>query len=309
MRSALVINPSKGGWERALEAVTDAADEAGWPEPVVRLTTREETGHAQASAALADGAEVVIAAGGDGTVRSVAHALAGTSAELGVVPNGTANLLAHNLELPTDLRKSSELRRAAEIAVTGPGRTIDLGLARLDEEVRDLPFVVLAGMGHDAASVAATRPGLKDRIGWPAYVAPAARSALRRPVPMTVQHDDDPEREVLAWSVLAANCSRVRGGVAIAPGGLLDDGLLDVLEVTVRRPGQWLGVAAKGTLGLERDVAGLQTRASTEVTVTCEQPLHVQLDGDVLGPARRMHVRCVPHALTVRTAAAQSASP
>ena len=56
MRSALVINPSKGGWERALDAVTDAADEAGWPEPTVHLTTREETGHAQASAALAHGA-------------------------------------------------------------------------------------------------------------------------------------------------------------------------------------------------------------------------------------------------------------
>lgn len=296
MRSALVINPSKGGWERALDAVTDAADETGWPEPTVHLTTREETGHAQASAALADGAELVVAAGGDGTVRAVAHALAGTSAELGVVPNGTANLLAHNLEIPADHRS------AAAIAVTGTRRSIDLGLARLDDEVRDLPFVVLAGMGHDAGTVAATRPGLKDRIGWPAYVAPAARSALRRPVSMTVQHDDEPEREVLAWSVLAANCSRVRGGVAIAPGGLLDDGLLDVLEVTVRRPGQWLGVAAKGTLGLERDVAGLQTRGSTEVTVTTEQPLHIQLDGDVVGPARRMHARCLPHAITVRAA-------
>ena len=78
--------------------------------------------------------------------------------------------------------------------------------------------------------------------------------------------------------------------------------LLDVLEVTVRRPGQWLGVAAKGTLGLERDVAGLQTRGSTEVTVTTEQPLHIQLDGDVVGPARRMHARCLPHAITVRAA-------
>lgn len=298
MRSALVVNPSKGGWERALEAVTDAAAEAGWPEPAVHLTTRAETGRAQASAAVADGAELVITAGGDGTVRSVAHGLAGTGAELGVVPNGAANLLAHNLALPEDHR------RAATIAVTGDRRPVDLGLARLDDDGEDLPFVVLAGMGHDAASVAATRPGLKDRIGWPAYLAPAARSALRRPVPMTVQHDDEPEREVLAWSVLAANCSRVRAGVAIAPGGLIDDGQLDVLEVTVRRPDQWLGVAAKGTLGWERDVAGLQTRASTEMTVTSAQPLHVQLDGDVVGPARRMHVRCVHHALTVRVAPA-----
>lgn len=294
MRSALVINPSKGGWERALDEVTAAAREAGWPEPAVHLTTRAETGRSQAASAVADGARLVIAAGGDGTVRAVAHGVAGSSAELAVIPIGTANLLAHNLGLP------SSIAAAARVAVTGRSRPIDLGLARLDDEVRDLPFVVLAGMGHDAATVAATRPGLKERIGWPAYLAPAARSALRRPVPVTVRHDDGPEREVLAWSILAANCSRVRAGVAIAPGGLLDDGLLDVLEVTVRRPGQWVGVAAKGALGWERDVAGLRTRASTELTVTSELPLHVQLDGDVLGPARRMMVRCVPHALSVR---------
>lgn len=296
MRSALVVNPSKGGWERALEAVTDAAEAAGWPEPTVQLTTPQETGQTQASTAIAEGAELVVAAGGDGTVRSVAHGLAGTDVELAVVPNGTANLLAHNLDLPEDHRQS------AEVAVNGVARPVDLGLARLDDEVADLPFVVLAGMGHDAATVAATRPGLKDRIGWPAYLAPAARSALRRPVPMTVQHDDEPERGVVAWSVLAANCSRVRAGVAIAPGGLIDDGQLDVLEVTVRRPDQWLGVAAKGTLRWSRDVAGLRTRATTELTVSSERPLAVQLDGDVLGPAHRMHVRCLRHALTVRAA-------
>lgn len=294
MRSALVVNPAKGGWERALDAVTAATRAAGWPDPAVHLTTREETGRAQAEAAVDDAAGLVVAVGGDGTVRAVAHGVAGTSAQLGIVPIGTANLLAHNLDLP------ARIDAAATRAVTGTPRSIDLGLARLDDEATDLPFVVLAGMGHDAATVAATRPGLKDRIGWPAYITPAARSALRRPVAVTVRHDDGPEREVLAWSVLAANCSRVRAGVAIAPGGLLDDGLLDVLEVTVRRPAQWLGVAAKGTLRWRRDVAGLRARASSEVVVTSERPLDVQLDGDALGPAGRMHVRCVHHALTVR---------
>lgn len=296
MRSALVVNPSKGGWERALEAVTAQARAAGWPEPAVHLTTREETGHAQASTAIADGARVIIAAGGDGTVRAVAHGVAGSGAEMGIVPIGTANLLAHNLDLPRGVDP------AAAVAVTGRARVIDLGLARLDDEAHDLPFVVLAGMGHDAATVAATRPGLKERIGWPAYLAPAAVSAMRRPVPMRVRHDDEPEREVLAWSILAANCTRVRAGVLV-PGGLVDDGLLDVLEVIVRRPVQWVGVAAKGALGWRRNVSGLRTRPSTELTVTSATPLHIQLDGDVIGPARRMQVRCIRHALSVRAPA------
>lgn len=294
MRTAVVLNPSKGGWERVLDAVTSATASAGWPAPTVRLTTRTETGHAQTSAAVTEGADVVVVAGGDGTTRAVAHALVGTGVELGIVPIGTANLLAHNLELPRGIDD------AVRVALHGRPRPVDLGLARIDDQERDLPFVVLAGMGHDAATVAATRPALKERIGWPAYVAPAAVSALRRPVPMSVRHDADEPRRVRAWSVLAANCTRVRAGVTIAPGGLVDDGLFDVLEVTVRRPDQWIGVAAKGVLRLPGDVAGLSTRASRELEVTSAQPLHVQLDGDVLGTAHRLRVRCVQHAFTVR---------
>src|SRR5699024_11121257 len=110
-----------------------------------------------------------------------------------------------------------------------------------------------------------------------AYLTPAARHALRRPVPVTVRHDGDDPREMLAWSILAANCSRVRAGVTLAPGGALDDGLFDVLEVIVRRPDQWLAVAAKGVLGHRRDVAGLRTRPAATLEITAEDPLLVQL--------------------------------
>lgn len=294
MRLALVLNPAKGGWERVLDGVTSAAAQAGWSTPAVHLTTRGETGRSQALAAVEGGAELVVVGGGDGTVRAVAHGVAGSGVEVGIVPIGTANLLAHNLGLPRTVDA------AVRVALTGPARPVDLGLARVDDS-GDLPFVVLAGIGHDAATVAATRPALKDRIGWPAYLAPAAVSALRRPVPLTVRHDDGEPEHVRAWSVLAANCGRVRAGVHIAPGGLVDDGLLDVLEVTVRRPTHWLGVAAKGVFRLEGDVAGLVTRASRELEVVSDEPLHVQLDGDVLGPATRLRVRCQRHALLVRT--------
>lgn len=295
MRVALVLNPSKGGWERVLDAVTAAAAQAGWPDPAVHLTTRDETGFVQARAAVASGVDLVVVGGGDGTVRCVAHGLAGSGVEMGVVPIGTANLLAHNLDLPRGPAA------AVQVALTGHARPVDLGIARVDEEACDRPFVVLAGMGHDAATVAATRPALKERIGWPAYVAPAAVRALRRPVPVTVRHDDGGPEQMRVWSVLAANCTRVRAGVHIAPGGLIDDGLFDVLEVTVRRPGQWLGVAAKGVFRLPGDVPGLATRASRELEVTSEIPLHVQLDGDVVGLVRRLRLRCVHHALLVRT--------
>lgn len=293
-RVAVVVNPSKTRAKGVADRVAQGCAERGWPEPEVLETAVDSTGRDQAAAAARAGAELVLACGGDGTVRAVAHGLAGTGAAMALVPVGTANLLAHNLGLAT-----RDTGRAVDTALDGRRRPLDLGLARLGEDGSEHPFVVLAGIGHDAATVADTRDDLKHRIGWPAYVTPAARHALRRPVPVRVRLDDGPAREVVAWSVLAASCGRVRAGVQIAPGALLDDGLLDVLEVTVARPVGWLPVAAKGVLGLRRDVPGLRTRRAAELEVTADQPLHVQLDGDIMGRVDRLRVRVERRAVDV----------
>lgn len=293
-RVAVVVNPTKPRAKGVPDLVAQGCSERGWPEPEVLETTVDSTGREQAARVVAGGAEVVVVCGGDGTVRAVAHGLAGTGTAMALVPVGTANLLAHNLALAT-----RDTARAVTTALDGRRRPLDLGLARLGEDGTEHPFVVLAGIGHDAATVADTRDDLKHRIGWPAYVTPAARHALRRPVPVRVALDDGPVREVVAWSVLAASCGRVRAGVQIAPGALLDDGLLDVLEVTVDRAVGWLPVAAKGVLGLRRDVPGLRTRRAAAIEVSADQPLHVQLDGDIMGRVDRLRVRVVRRAVDV----------
>ena len=300
MQVALVVNPSKRRWRETVGRVEAACAERGWPAPEVLETTVAETGAAQAAALAKGGAALVVAAGGDGTVRSVAHGLASEgpgALAMGVVPLGTANLFAHNLAIPT--RPDVAVR----VALDGRARPVDLGLARLGDDETEHPFLVLLGIGHDAATVAATRDDLKDRIGWPAYVLPAARHALYRPVPVELTLDDAPPRTIRAWSVLAANCGRVRAGVRIAAGAEIDDGLLDVMEVTVRRPDQWVPIAAKGVLGWRRDVPGLRTTPARSLEVVVPRPLHVQLDGDILGQVTRVRARVVHHALAVMTPA------
>lgn len=299
----LVVNPSKRRWREALALVGSACAQRGWPAPEVLETTVAETGATQAAALAKGGAARVLVAGGDGTVRAVAHGLAlrGSSVApqgaggvaMGVVPLGTANLFAHNIDVPT------RVEAAVALALDGTPRPVDLGLARLGDDETEHPFLVLAGIGHDAATVAATRDDLKHRIGWPAYVLPAARHALYRPVPVELTLDDAPPRTVRAWSVLAANCGRVRAGVRIAAGAEVDDGLLDVMEVTVSRPDQWLPIAAKGVFGWRGDVPALRTSPARSVEVVTTRPLHVQLDGDILGQVTRLRVRVLHRAVHV----------
>lgn len=299
MTLAVVVNPASRRARSALEAVRRVAAEVGFGEPVVHETAVEHTGARQARQCVADGAVRVVVIGGDGTTRAVAHGLAGTGLALGIVPAGTANLYAHNLRLPT-----RDLTAAARVAVTAPVHDADLGIARcrgVDGAWReDHPFLVMAGIGHDAATVAATSEEVKARVGWLAYFVPAARSALRRPQAVHVALDDGPARPLRAWSVISANCGIVRAGIVIAHAARHDDGRLDVMEVTVRRPDQWVPIAAKGVLRLRGEVPGLRHEQAREVTVLVDEgTLPVQLDGDVVAQATGVRSRVEPDALRV----------
>ena len=187
--ACVVVNPSKRRLTRAVgDLLSSRLREAGFRGPVWLETSSAEPGATQARLAVASGAALVVAAGGDGTVRSVAAGLAGTPVQMGIVPLGTANLAARNLGLPT-----AELARAAQIAASGRARPCDLAWVSTDpgdEEDssswarptlgREHACMVVAGIGFDAGLVASTRPALKARIGWGAY-ALAAMGNLRSP--------------------------------------------------------------------------------------------------------------------------------
>lgn len=268
----------------------------GWPPALVLPTTVAEPGGSQTREGLQRGADLVVALGGDGTVRQVAHELAGSPIALGIVPLGTANLFARNVGLaPRPLAES------VHVALHGARAMVDLGAASLTTRrgVTEETFLVLAGIGHDALTVHRVPDLLKRRVGWLAYLGPAAATMLRRPTRMSLRSDDGPRRRVDAWSVLVVNCGRLPGGLRITRESLVDDGVLESLVVTASTARHWAGIAAKGIFDLPGAVPGLHEDRVTRLDVEPRHAQPVQLDGDVVHGVTALTVAVRPSALTL----------
>lgn len=136
--------------------------EAGYAEPLWLETTKDDPGVAMSEKAVRAGVELVLSAGGDGTVRAVVAGLAGTGIPLGIVPLGTGNLLARNLGLPLDTGA------ALSVACGRHTRQIDTVILQVDGGELQR-FAVMAGTGLDAATMDDTDDRLKSAIGPAAY--------------------------------------------------------------------------------------------------------------------------------------------
>ncbi len=157
---AVVVNPSKlEDVDAARAAITEVCTEHGWSEPLWIETTEEDPGVGQARQAVEAGADVVMVCGGDGTVRSAAQVLAGSGVTMGLLPAGTGNLLARNMDMTLD-----DLSGAARVALTGDDRPIDVGWMKVDSGEEQV-FLVMAGMGFDAEIMANAPEALKAKVG------------------------------------------------------------------------------------------------------------------------------------------------
>lgn len=290
---ALVMNPAKVDDPDALTAALVARlAAAGWPKPIVAETTEQDPGQGMAERAMRAGAQVVLAAGGDGTVAAVVSALAGTGTALAVLPSGTGNLLARNLDLPTDLE--------AVLATILGGRTwtMDVG------EVLDGPgaggcFAVMAGLGFDAAVVGDAPDGLKSGVGWPAYLVSALGHLTDEPFDCTIILDGGEPLERTARTVLVANTAGLQGGLDLAPDAGVTDGLLDVIVVSPQNAIDWLRIGARLVAGSDREDERLERFQAARVEITTESDQVCQLDGDAVGPTRRLVAEVRPRALTL----------
>ncbi|MET0589728.1 MAG: diacylglycerol kinase family protein [Naasia sp.] len=277
-RVAIVINPSKfDQLDEVKETIAGFAEYSGWQRPEWFETDADDSGLAAAEKARAADPDLVCVMGGDGTVRAVAGVLRGSGIPYGLLPSGTGNLLARNLGIPVD-----SLEGALEIAFRGQDRAIDVGLATFDDG-EERPFVVMGGVGLDAQIMAQTDDNLKKKVGWGAYVAAAGPSLLKGKFGVTITVDGEEQQKVDTMMVLACNCSSVMGGIELATGAVLDDGLLDLVALQPNVIAGWVGVAIDVASGNRNGMASLKQWSGREYSFALDQPVLAELDGDPVG--------------------------
>jgi diacylglycerol kinase family enzyme len=310
--AAVVFNPTKVERETLAPVVAEEQSAAGWGETQWFETTADDPGQGATARALEAGASMVIVAGGDGTVRAVAEKLQGSGLPLALVPSGTGNLLARNMDLTLD-----DLGHSIHTAFSGQDRKIDLGMIELrrgDGTTSRHAYLVMAGLGLDAKMLANTDEVLKKKIGWLAYVG-AIVKALRdkNQLRMRLRLDDGRARSVWAHTIIVGNCGSLQANVLLLPDAAVDDGLLDIIVLRPEGFVGWIqivikivwenGVLRRSRLGRKMmmgEVRALNYSRGRSLTVSLRREEAVELDGDGFGDCVALTTWVVPGALTVR---------
>ena len=271
--TTLVIwNPASGGGTTADDAPKRRAEieralTAHGIDAELHQSDSEEDTARRVDAALAEEVATIVAAGGDGTVRSIAFRLLGRETALGILPLGTAMNVARSLGIPLDLD------RAVGILATGDVRQIDVG------EARERPFLEVASIGLGAEVLAGATDAKERRFG---RALDTIRRAFRQRRTRVRLQLDGREVRGRALSIAVANGAFTARGVELAPRATLDDGRFDVLL--------YEGV---GPLRIASDIARIlvsrpgsprirRYRAAT-VRVSSHRPLPVRLDSQDVG--------------------------
>ncbi len=309
-RIAIIFNPTKTERETLEAGLREASGEATldvqWFE-----TAEDDPGQKVAADALAAGADLIVVAGGDGTVRAVAEHLADVSADadLAIVPLGTGNLLARNLEVPLN-----DVPAALTRALQGDTQPVDVGWVDVDlsHGSERHGFVVMVGFGVDANMIVETDDDLKDKAGWLAYVESLGRALSATEVlPFHITKDDGPPRDEEGHTLLIGNCGMIQGGLRLLPDADPSDGELDYLVLSADSFAQWAGTLKTMAWdnGLKRLLTKSEETTSTDaathgrakkIEVSLPDARAFEIDGEQVGETKGFSVTVQPAAIRVR---------
>ncbi|OUC11596.1 MAG: diacylglycerol kinase [Alkalinema sp. CACIAM 70d] len=283
-----IFNPHAGQaqfLQKHLPAAIDLWSRSGWQ---VDLAPTQFAGHATqiAQQAAEQGYDIAIAAGGDGTVNEVMNGLVNTQTALGVLPIGTVNIWAREMGLPMDVLGAAQGLATAQV------RTIDVGRAG------DRYFLLMAGVGFDAAVTETIKPHEKKRLGAIAYIKQALHTAWQFQGVRTLLRIDGKRIRGRILMIVIGNSQLYGGVVKMTAHAVVDDGLLDVCVIKGRSmmvaP---LRLFSIFTRNYNRDPK-VEYYHATRIEIQGKKHLPVQVDGDFIGRTP-LRFEVVPSALQV----------
>jgi diacylglycerol kinase (ATP) len=271
------------------QAVRRSFERRGIVATIDTTVTRTATDATRIARDARDRYDSVVAVGGDGTVRDVAAGLCGSETPLAIIPNGTANVLAADLGIPMRTEAAADLLHAGAHTAR-----LDLG------DVNGRPFVLNVGAGYAARLILDTPRLWKRRIGFFAYLPASVRATFARDrARMTVDIDGERRYDGRVQMIFVANSGGVGGrAIQIAEAVRYDDGLFAIVVFGPRSPlGTLIAFTQLAARRWDR-IRGAQFWEGAEITVTCDPPLPMQVDGDGMGTTPfTIHMR--PAALRV----------
>jgi diacylglycerol kinase (ATP) len=276
VKTVIILNPAAG---RGRGAQLRPQIEAALPDVVVVETTRSREATILARRAAENSAELIVAAGGDGTLGEVANGMMGSGAKLGILPLGTGNDFARCLGIGT------KIEFALETLKSGSFRALDVGKVEISGETRF--FLNVAGAGFDsrvAARINEHRPRILAKLsGTGAYLV-GCLSEMRR-FPLADFRLEVDGRVVKSRAVLCAiaNASSYGGGMLVAPDADLEDGLFEVCLIKELSRGAFLRAFPGVFRGKHIHHPAVSMFRGAKVRLECEPPLPVLVDGDIMG--------------------------
>lgn len=285
MKVAVVAHAGKtlGGGLPELRRTLGAA---GVSDPLWTEVPKSKRAPAAVEQALEDGAELILAWGGDGMVRRCVNALKDTEVPLAIAPAGTSNLFAAHLGVERDISQ------AVQVALHGDRRRLDVG--RFDGE----RFAVMAGAGFDAAMIKAS-DDLKDRLGRAAYVVGGASQLDSPSFEAKIKIDGTRWYEGPASCILVGNVGELFGGIEVFADARPDDGVLDVGVLTSEGPVQLVRAAARTAVGRAEKSPFVRVTQGRKVRVKLDRKVRYELDGGDRKKVKSFKVDVEPGAITV----------
>lgn len=289
MRTCIVVNPNAGSVEETGELRERLAS---LPDTFIALTEKEGDAERIAREAVRDGVDLVVAAGGDGTLNEVVNGLAEDfgRARLGLLPLGTGNDFARTINVPADLE--------ASLAILKEGRTraTDVGRATFGGKCRH--FINMA-VGGFSPIVSEKADEAKEVWGPLAYLRGAIGALPElNGFKATLRFADGERMEIETYNIVLSNGRFVAAGIPVAPHSILDDGLLDVLIAPVTTIPQLAVLVPQVLLGRHMESDLLVFRQTASVEIESDPPMMWNVDGEIIGdqPAR---FEVLPRALQV----------
>jgi diacylglycerol kinase (ATP) len=285
-RVAVVAHAGKsmGG---GLEELRQVLEQAGVADPLWSEVPKSRYAPERVEKALADGAETIFVWGGDGMVQRCVDVMADSGARLAILPAGTANLFASNLEIPDDVGD------AVQVGLNGQEKKLDLG------KMNGEHFAVMAGAGLDARMIRDADGGPKDRYGRLAYIWAASKNLRVDPFEARIEVNGDLWYEGDVSCLLVGNVGALFGGLEAFESASPEDGKLELGVTQAESLGQWARTVARTAIGSAAQSPFVQATKAEKIDVKFDRKVLYELDGGERSKVKHLKVKVKPGALTV----------